>query len=102
MEEKNVIIHKEFPPAAYAIYHFQSVLLTKKEQTQGIATMFTLLTMSNFPKTRYLFLLYNSLVVKQAAKSTQVFPDLKRLYCRHNKGPSKVTCRYKELENSPE
>lgn len=69
MEERNVIIHKEFPPAAYAIYYFQSVLLTKKVQAQDMATMFTLLTISNLPNTRYLFLLYNGLVVKQATKS---------------------------------
>lgn len=70
MEERNVIIHKEFSPAAYAIYHFQSVLLTKKEQAQGMAIMFTLLTIYNLPNTRYLFLLYNGLVMKQATKIT--------------------------------
>lgn len=70
MEERNVIIHKEFPPAAYAIYHFQSILLTMKEQARGLATMFTFLTIYNLPNTRYLFLLDNGLVMKQATKST--------------------------------
>lgn len=69
MEERNVIIHKEFPPAAYTVYHFQSVLLTKKEQAQGMDTVFNLLTIPNLPNTRYLFLLYNGLVMKQATKS---------------------------------
>lgn len=69
MEERNVIIHKEFPPAAYTVYHFQSVLLTKKEQAPGMDTVFNLLTIPNLPNTRYLFLLYNGLVMKQQLKA---------------------------------
>lgn len=47
-----------------------SISITHKEQAQGMAIMFTLLTIYNLPNTRYLFLLYNGLVMKQATKNT--------------------------------
>lgn len=82
-----------------------SISITHKEQAQGMAIMFTLLQFIIYQIQDICSYFTMALWWNRQLKSLiscYVFQDLKRLYYSHNKGPSKVTCGYQELENSPE